>query len=69
MAVLEPLKVVIENYPKVRLNTVKSTTIPKEEMGKRKVIFSRTIYIERSDFMENPLRKILPSIAGQKRFG
>ena len=58
MAVLEPLKVVIENYPEGKVEYREINNHPKkEEMGKRKVIFSRTIYIERSDFMENPPAK------------
>lgn len=53
MAVLEPLKVVIENYE--RIETVKSENLPKDESaGLRDVSFSREIYIERSDFMEDP---------------
>lgn len=54
MAVLDPLKVVIENYEGDG-ETVKSENLPKnEEAGTREVKFSREIYIERSDFMENP---------------
>ncbi len=54
MAVLDPLKVVIENY-KGDGEKVKSENLPKnEEAGTRDVKFSREIYIERSDFMENP---------------
>ncbi len=53
MAVLDPLKIVIENYEGGE--TVKSENIPKNEAaGSRDVSFSREIYIERSDFMEDP---------------
>ncbi len=53
MAVLDPLKVVIENY--VGTETLESENLPKDEAaGLRDVSFSREIYIERSDFMEDP---------------
>lgn len=55
MSILQPLKVIITNYPK---DEVEEITIPyhprNKEMGTRKVKFSKTIYIEREDFMENP---------------
>ena len=58
MAVLEPLKVVIDNYP---VDQVEYFDVPnhpfKPELGTRKVPFSREIYIERADFAENPPRK------------
>lgn len=55
MAVLQPLKVVITNYPEdvVELLTVENNK-ENEAMGSRKVPFSRTIYIERDDFEEQP---------------
>ena len=53
MAVLDPLKVIIENYDGAEI--VQSENLPKDETaGLRDVSFSREIYIERSDFMENP---------------
>jgi len=55
MAVLEPLKVVITNYPEGQeelLNIENSAENP--DLGSRQVPFSREIYIEKSDFMENP---------------
>lgn len=56
MAVLEPLKVVIENYE--GSETVTCENLPKNESaGMRNVSFSREIYIERSDFMEEPAPK------------
>ncbi len=55
MAVLEPLKVVIENYPEGQVEYFDVPNHPqKPEMGTRQVPFSRVIYIEREDFMESP---------------
>lgn len=58
MGVLEPLKVVIENYPDGSVENVELMNHPlKPELGTRKVAFSKVIYIERSDFMEDPPKK------------
>jgi glutaminyl-tRNA synthetase len=58
LAVLRPLKVVIENYPEDRVEEVEATNNPEDESaGTRKVPFSRVIYIERDDFMEVPAKK------------
>jgi glutaminyl-tRNA synthetase len=58
LAVLRPLKVVIENCPKDRVEEVDATNNPEDESaGTRKVPFSREIYIERDDFMEVPAKK------------
>ncbi|WP_314590349.1 glutamine--tRNA ligase/YqeY domain fusion protein [Paenibacillus terrigena] len=55
MAVLQPLKVVITNYPEDGLEWLSIENNSEDEsLGRREVPFSRTIYIERSDFMENP---------------
>lgn len=55
MAVLDPLKVIIDNYPEDQVEYVEAVNNPEDEsMGKREVPFSRELYIERSDFMENP---------------
>lgn len=55
MAVLEPLKVVIENYPEGQEEFLDAVNNPEDESaGVRKVPFSRELYIERDDFMENP---------------
>ena len=55
MAVLEPLKVIIEDYPEDKEEYFPVTNNPEDEAaGKREVPFSREIYIERSDFMEEP---------------
>lgn len=58
MAVLQPLKVVIESYSAEKTETIDSALHPQRpEMGSRKITFSREIYIEQSDFMENPPNK------------
>lgn len=58
MAVLNPLKVVIENYPEGQSEELDAVNNPEDETaGKRKVPFSRTLYIEREDFMEDPPKK------------
>jgi glutaminyl-tRNA synthetase len=58
LAVLRPLKVVIENYAEDRVEEVEATNNPEDESaGRRKVPFSRVIYIERDDFMEVPAKK------------
>lgn len=58
MAVLRPLKVVIENYPEGQVEWFDVENNPESaEMGTRKVPFSREIYIEQDDFMENPPKK------------
>jgi len=55
MAVLRPLKVVITNYPEDKVDEMKAINNPEDEsMGTRKVPFSRVLYIEQDDFMENP---------------
>jgi glutaminyl-tRNA synthetase len=58
MGVLDPLKIVITNYPEGEIEEIDAINNPEDEnMGKRKVPFSREIYIEREDFMENPTNK------------
>ena len=55
MAVLRPLKVVIENYPDDLIEDMDAINNPEDpSMGTRKVPFSKVIYIERDDFLENP---------------
>ena len=56
--VLRPLKVVIENYPEDQVEQLDAINNPEDESaGKRKVPFSRELYIERTDFMEDPPKK------------
>jgi glutaminyl-tRNA synthetase len=58
MAVLDPLKVVITNYPEGEVEWLPADINPEnEEMGTREIPFSREIYIEREDFMEDPPKK------------
>ena len=55
MAVLDPVKVVITNYPDGKTEEMEAVNNPEDEtMGKRKVPFSRELYIERADFNEDP---------------
>jgi glutaminyl-tRNA synthetase len=58
MAVLRPLKVIIENYPDDRLDEVEAANHPDDPAaGTRRVRFGRELYIERDDFMQNPPKK------------
>ncbi|WP_310552143.1 glutamine--tRNA ligase/YqeY domain fusion protein [Paenibacillus glufosinatiresistens] len=67
MAVLRPLKVVITNYPEGQTEWLEAeNNIENEEMGVRKIPFSREIYIERDDFMENPPKKFFRLFPGNE---
>jgi glutaminyl-tRNA synthetase len=58
MAVLRPLKVVIENYPEGQIEELEAVNHPDDpSAGTRRVAFGRELYIERDDFMENPPKK------------
>jgi len=58
LAVLDPLKVVITNYPEGQVEELEAVNNPEDpQAGTRKVPFSREIYIERADFMEDPPKK------------
>jgi glutaminyl-tRNA synthetase len=58
MVVMNPLKVIIDNYPEDQIEELEAINNPEDEsMGKRKVPFSKEIYIEKDDFMENPPKK------------
>jgi glutaminyl-tRNA synthetase len=58
MAVLDPLKIVITNYPEGLTEDIDAVNNPEDESaGKRKTPFCRELYIERNDFMENPPKK------------
>ena len=58
MGVLRPLKVVIENYPEGKVDELDAVNNPENlSAGTRKIPFSREIYVERDDFMENPPKK------------
>lgn len=67
MAVLNPLKVVITNYPENQVENLTAINNPEDESaGTRLVPFSREIYIERDDFMENPPKKYFRLAPGQE---
>ena len=53
MAVINPIKLIIENYPKGKIESLQAPIHPqKEEMGTREIFFSREIYIDKEDFIE-----------------
>ncbi len=67
MAVLDPLKVVIENYPEGRGEDLDAVNNPEDPaMGTRKAPFSRELYIEREDFMEDPPKKFFRLAPGRE---
>jgi glutaminyl-tRNA synthetase len=68
MGVVDPLRVVIENYPVGEAETFDVPYFPDEpeKMGSREVPFSRVIYIERGDFMEDPPRKFFRLAPGRE---
>src|SRR6202171_4585440 len=58
MAVLRPLKIVIENYPEGQIEEIEAVNHPDDPAaGPRRIAFGRELYIERDDFMENPPKK------------
>lgn len=67
MAVLDPLKVVIENYPDDLVEEMDAVNNPENpDAGTRKVPFSKVIYIEQEDFMENPPKKFFRLAPGSE---
>ncbi len=67
MAVLDPLKVVIENYPEDKVEDIEADNNPEDpDAGKRMIPFSREIYIEREDFMEDPPKKFFRFAPGRE---
>lgn len=67
MGVLRPLKVVITNYPEGEVEWLEAENNPEnEEMGNRLIPFSREIYIEQDDFMENPPSKYFRLFPGNE---
>ncbi len=67
MAVVNPLKVVIENYPDDQVEHLDAINNPEDESaGTRKVPFSKVLYIEREDFMEDPPRKFFRLAPGRE---
>jgi glutaminyl-tRNA synthetase len=67
MAVLKPLKVIIENYPEGQVEELDAVNNPEDPAaGVRKVRFGREIYIERDDFMEDPPKKYFRLAPGRE---
>ena len=67
MGILRPLKVVITNYPEGQVEMLDAENNPENpEMGSRKIPFSREIYIEQEDFMENPPKKYFRLFPGNE---
>ena len=67
MAVLDPLKVIIDNYPEDQVEMLTIENNPENpELGSREVPFSRELYIEREDFMEEPVKKFFRLAPGKE---
>ena len=67
MAVLEPLRVVISNYPDDQIENLEISNHPQRpELGKRNVLFSKVILIEQDDFSENPPPKYKRLVVGEE---
>lgn len=67
MVVLDPVKVVITNYPEGQTELVTIENNPEnEELGSREVVFGREVYIERNDFMEEPVKKFFRLAPGKE---
>jgi glutaminyl-tRNA synthetase len=67
MAVLNPLKVIIDNYPEDKTELIDAINNPEDQsMGTRKVPFSRILYIEQEDFQENPCKKFFRLASGRE---
>jgi glutaminyl-tRNA synthetase len=67
MAVLKPLKVIITNYPDGQSETLSAVNNPENELdGKRNIPFSREIFIEKDDFMEDPPKKFFRLSPGRE---
>jgi glutaminyl-tRNA synthetase len=67
MAVLHPLKVIIENYPVEQVEILEAINNPEDpSQGKREIPFSRELYIEQDDFREDPPKKFFRLTPGQE---
>lgn len=67
MGVLRPLKVVIDNYPEDKVEELEAENNPEDSSaGKRKIPFSRVLYIEKEDFMEDPPKKFFRLAPGRE---
>ncbi len=67
MAVLDPLKITISNYPEDKIETLTAENNPENhEEGSRNILFGRELFIEKEDFMENPSKKYFRLAPGLK---
>lgn len=67
MVVIDPVKVIIDNYPEGQTEPCVVENNPEnEELGSREVMFGREIYIERADFMEEPVKKFFRLASGKE---
>jgi glutaminyl-tRNA synthetase len=67
MAVLRPLKVVIENYPEGKVEELEAVNNPEDPgAGSRRITFGRELWVERDDFMENPPKKFFRLAPGKE---
>ncbi len=67
MAVLDPIKLIIDNYPEDQMEMLNvANNLENEEMGERQVPFGRELYIEREDFMEEPPKKYFRLFPGNE---
>ena len=67
MAVLDPIKLVIDNYPEGQVEYLDAANnLENEELGSRKIPFCRELYIERDDFMEEPPKKYFRLFPGNE---
>jgi glutaminyl-tRNA synthetase len=67
MSVLNPVKLIIDNYPEGQVEELEAINNPEDEsQGKRKVPFSKELFIERDDFMETPSKKYFRLAPGQE---
>ena len=67
MAVLDPIKLVITNYPEDQVEMLEAINNPEDESaGTREIPFSRELYIERADFMENPTKRYFRLAPGRE---
>ena len=67
MAVLDPVKIVLDNYPGDQVEELESVNNPEDESkGRRKMPFSKTLFIERDDFMEDPPGKFFRLAPGRE---
>jgi len=73
MAILRPLRVIIDNYPEDKVEDMDAVNNPEDPaMGSRKVLFSRVLYIEQEDFRENPPKgffRLAPGREVRLRYG